>query len=381
MEIYFDNSATTKPYEEVIDEVSKGMRDFFGNPSSLHNLGIKSEKRLNQAREYLSSTIGAQRDEIYFTSGGSEANNLIIKGLIKPGHHLITTVFEHKSILMNYEELQKNGIKVTLLEVDEEGRISLEDLKEAICKDTVLVSIMHVNNEMGAIQDIETIGKIIKENSSRAKFHVDAVQSYGKLPINIKKMNIDLLSVAGHKIHGPKGIGFCYIKKGIALDPIIKGGAQEGGFRAGTENLPGIIGLEKAAEITMNYIDENYKKMWELKSYMIERLNEINNIRINSPLKESFSPYILNVSFRGVRGEVLLHLLEDKGIYVSTGSACTSKSSAVSGSYVIKSLKLKKSDIEGAIRFSFSSENTKEEVDKAIEVLKNSLIFLRRVKR
>lgn len=381
MGIYFDNSSTTKPYEEVINEVVRGMREVYGNPSSLHGLGIKAEKKLNEVREYLSSTINSSKDEIYFTSGGSESNNLIINGLIKSGHHLITTVFEHHSVLKVCERLEKEGVKVTYLDVDEYGRISLEDLKESITKNTVLVSIMHVNNEMGTIQDIESIGKIIKENSSRAKFHVDAVQSYGKLPIDVKKMNIDMLSVAGHKFHGPKGSGFTFIKKGIVLNPLISGGSQESGVRAGTQNLPAIMGLKKAAEMVIENIDYNYKKVLDIKSYMISRLENIKDIRINSPLDKNFTPYILNVSFRGIKAEVLLHLLEEQDIYVSTGSACTSKSSISKGSYVMKSLKISKADIESAIRFSFSEENSKEEVNKVIEVLENSLKFLRRVKR
>ncbi|MBB6714648.1 cysteine desulfurase family protein [Clostridium gasigenes] len=380
MEIYFDNSATTKPYDEVINEVCVSMKEFFGNPSSLHKLGVKSEKRLTESREYLASTINGSKDEIYFTSSGSEANNLMLKGLLKPGHHLITTAFEHQSILKTCIELEEKGVEVTYLDVDENGMISLEDLRKSICKNTVLVSIMHVNNEIGSIQNIEEIGKLIKETSSRAKFHVDAVQSYGKLPIDVKKMNIDMLSGTAHKIHGPKGIGFCYLKKGLVLNSLIKGGSQEKGMRAGTENLPAIMGLQKAAEITISGRDENYNKVWDLKGYMIEKLEVIKDIRINSPITNDYSPYILNVSFRGVRAETLLHLLESEDIYVSTGSACTSKTSVVHGSYVIKSLKLSNKDIESAIRFSFSGENTKEEIDKTIEVLQKSLMFLRRGK-
>ncbi|MBU3089285.1 cysteine desulfurase [Clostridium gasigenes] len=380
MEIYFDNSATTKPYDEVINEVCVSMKEFFGNPSSLHKLGVKCERRLTESREYLASTISASKDEIYFTSSGSEANNLMLKGLLKPGHHLITTAFEHQSILKTCIELEGKGVEVTYLDVDENGMISLEDLRKSICKNTVLVSIMHVNNEIGSIQNIEEIGKLIKETSSRAKFHVDAVQSYGKLPIDVKKMNIDMLSVTAHKIHGPKGIGFCYLKKGLVLNSLIKGGSQEKGMRAGTENLPAIMGLQKAAEITISGRDENYNKAWALKGYMIEKLEGIKDIRINSPITNDYSPYILNVSFRGVRAETLLHLLESEDIYISTGSACTSKTSVVHGSYVIKSLKLSNKDIESAIRFSFSGENTKEEIDKTIEVLQKSLMFLRRGK-
>lgn len=380
MEIYFDNSATTKPYDEVIDSVCKAMKEYYGNPSSLHRLGIKCEKRLNEAREYFASTIKAHKDEIYFTSGGSEGNNLILKGVLKPGHHFITTIFEHQSIINTCRELEKNGVKITYLKVDTDGRISLEELKEAITKDTALVSIMHVNNEVGTIQDIEAIGNLIKERSNRAKFHVDGVQAYGKVPFDVKKMNVDFFTAAGHKIHGPKGTGFVYIKKGLVINSLISGGSQEKGFRAGTENLPSIIGFQKAAELTLTSMEDNYKTVHELKKYMISRLREFDNIRINSPI-EGFSPYILNVSFNGVRAEVLLHLLEEANIYVSTGSACTSKSSTVAGSYVIKALGLGTKEVESAIRFSLSRENIKEEVDKTIEVLRTSLMFLRRVKR
>lgn len=380
MNVYFDNSATTKPYDEVIEAVSKGMKEYFGNPSSLHKIGMNCEKRLNEAREYFASTIKCNKEEIYFTSGGSEGNNLILKGLLKPGHHFITTAFEHHSIISTCKQLEEKGVKVTYLDVDSEGRISLEDLEEAITKDTVLVSIMQVNNEIGVIQDIEAIGKLIKERSSRAKFHVDAVQGYGKLPIDVNKSNVDFLTVASHKIHGPKGVGFIYIKKGIILNSLISGGSQEKGIRAGTENLPGIIGFEKAAQMTFEEMESRYDKVLELKKYFVERLNEIKDVRINGEI-DGFSPYILNVSFLGVRAEVLLHLLEEQNIYVATGSACTSKSSAAHGSYVIKSLGLSNKEVESAIRFSFSYENTKEEVDYTIDVLKKSLMFLRRVKR
>jgi len=381
MEIYFDNSATTKPYDEVIEETCQAMKEYYGNPSSLHNIGLKCEKRLNEAREYFASTIKADKDEIYFTSGGSEGNNFVLKGLLKPGHHLITTAYEHQSVLDTCKVLENNGVKVTYLPVDKTGRISLGDLDEAITKDTVLVSIMHINNEVGTIQDLEAIGKIIKSRSSRAKFHVDGVQSYGKISVDVKKMNIDYFTAASHKIHGPKGTGFVYIKKGAVINSLISGGSQERGFRAGTQNLPSIIGFEKAAKMTFNKIDENYNSALAIKKYMIERLQEIKDIRINSPLEDDFSPYILNVSFIGARAEVLLHLLEDAKIYVATGSACTSKSSAASGSYVIKALELNNKEVESAIRFSFDHNNAKEEVDKTIEVLKTSLMFLRRLRK
>lgn len=380
MNVYFDNSATTKPYDEVIEAVSKGMKEYFGNPSSLHKIGMNCEKRLNEAREYFASTIKCNKEEIYFTSGGSEGNNLILKGLLKPGHHFITTAFEHHSIISTCKQLEEKGVKVTYLDVDSEGRISL--LTCIIDTNTVsfVMASSKSSNEIGVIQDIEAIGKLIKERSSRAKFHVDAVQGYGKLPIDVNKSNVDFLTVASHKIHGPKGVGFIYIKKGIILNSLISGGSQEKGIRAGTENLPGIIGFEKAAQMTFEEMESRYDKVLELKKYFVERLNEIKDIRINGEI-DGFSPYILNVSFLGVRAEVLLHLLEEQNIYVATGSACTSKSSAAHGSYVIKSLGLSNKEVESAIRFSFSYENTKEEVDYTIDVLKKSLMFLRRVKR
>lgn len=382
MEVYFDNSATTKMSEEAIEAVASGMREFFGNPSSLHNLGLKSEKKLRECREILAKTINASENEIYFNAGGTEGNNLILKGILKPGSHYITTPFEHASVLNTTKRLEENGVKVTYLKLDENGRIDLEHLKESITKDTVLVSIMHVNNEIGVIQDIEKIGHIIKENSNRAKFHVDGVQSYTKIPIDVQKMNIDFLTVSGHKFHGPKGCGFVYVRKNNNLVPLIEGGSQEFGLRAGTQNIGCIMGLTKAAEISCGNMEENFEKVKEIKARFIEELQSIDNVRINSPLSDEFLPYILSVSFRGIRGEVLLHFLEESGIYVSTGSACSSKERVrIGGSYVLKALGLNNDEIGGGIRFSFSDDNTLEEVDYTIDVLNKGLKFLRRLKK
>lgn len=382
MEVYFDNSSTTKMNEEAIEAVASGMREYFGNPSSLHNLGLKSEKKLRECREILAKTINASESEIYFNAGGTEGNNLILKGILKPGSHYITTPFEHASVLNTVRRLSDNGVKVTYLKLDENGRIDLEYLKESITKDTVLVSIMHVNNEVGVIQDIEKIGQIIKENSTRAKFHVDGVQSYTKIPVDVKKMNIDFFTASAHKFHGPKGCGFVYVKKNNNLVPLIEGGSQEFGLRAGTQNIGCIMGLTKAAEIAYRNMENNFEKVKEIKERFIEKLKFIDNIRINSPLSDEFSPYILNVSFRGVRGEVLLHFLEESGIYVSTGSACSSKERVrIGGSYVLKSLGLNNDEIGGGIRFSFSDDNTLEEVDYTIDVLNKGLKFLRRLKK
>lgn len=378
MEVYFDNSSTTKPLDSVINEIAYGLKEFYGNPSSLHNLGLKSEKKLKECREILAKTINSTENEIYFNSGGTEGNNLVLKGLLKPGSHFITTPFEHASVLNTVKKLEENGVKVTYLSIDENGKIDLEDLKNSINKDTVLVSIMHVNNEVGTIQDLIKIGNIIKERSNRAKFHVDAVQSYGKIPIDVKKMNVDYLNISAHKFHGPKGVGFIYIKKPNTLNPLIDGGAQEAGLRAGTQNIAGIMGLTLAAKIASENIDKNYNKVFKIKKKFIDKLKDIEDIKINSLLNNDFSPYILNVSFRGVRGEVLLHFLEEEHIYVSTGSACSSKERAkIGGSYVLKSLGLKKDEIEGGVRFSFSDDNEEEEVDYTIDILNKGLKFLR----
>ncbi|MDO5516432.1 MAG: cysteine desulfurase family protein [Clostridium sp.] len=382
MEVYFDNSATTKMSSEAIDEVALGMKEYFGNPSSLHNLGLKSEKKLRECREFIGKTINASENEIYFNAGGTEGNNLVLKGILKPGSHYITTPFEHASILNTAKRLEENGVKVTYLKLDENGRVDLEYLKECITKDTVLVSIMHVNNEIGVIQDVEKISHVIRENSSRAKFHVDGVQSYGKFPIDVKKMDIDFLTVSAHKFHGPKGCGFIYIKKNNNLVPLIEGGSQEFGLRAGTQNIGCIMGLTKAAEIAVNNMESNFEKVKAVKSRFIEKLKDIDNVRINSPLSDEYSPYILNVSFRGVRGEVLLHFLEESGIYVSTGSACSSKERVrIGGSYVLKAINLTNDEIGGGIRFSFSDDNTIEEVDYTVDILNKGLRFLRRMKR
>lgn len=382
MEVYFDNSSTTKPFNEVIDEVAFGMKEYYGNPSSLHNLGLKSERKLKECREILAKTINANENEINFTSGGSEGNNFVLKGILKSGSHLITTPFEHASILNTIRKLEENNVKVTLLKIKEDGKVDLEHLKESITKETVLVSIMHVNNEIGVIQDIKAISEIIKENSSRTKLHVDAVQSYGKLLIDVKKMDVDFLTVSAHKFHGPKGVGFIYIKKPNTIAPLIEGGSQEFGTRAGTQNIAGIMGMTLASKIVNDKINENYEKVFEIKKKFIEKLRKIDNIKINSLLNENFSPYILNVSFKGIKGEVLLHFLEEAGIYVSTGSACSSKErEKIGGSYVLKTLGLSQDEISGGIRFSFSDDNEETEVDHVIETLEKGLKFLRRIKK
>lgn len=379
MEVYFDNSATTKPYDEVIDVVASTMRDYYGNPSSAHRLGLKAEGKMNESRDLLAKTINCTREEIVFTSGGSESNNFLIRGFIKEGSHIITINIEHPSVLNTCKELERNGYSVTYLDVDNRGKINISQLENAVTKDTQVVSIMHVNNEIGVVQDIEKIGKLLKEKSSRIKFHVDAVQSYGKYKIDVQKCKIDLLSASAHKIHGPRGIGFSYVRKGLMPMPLIFGGGQERSFRSGTENLAAMAGFAKASEIIYKDREINFRKALELKSYFISKLSRLEGIIINSPINGDFSPYILSLSFTGVRAEVLLHMLEESGIYVSTGSACSSKNTK--DSHVLLSIGLKDREIKGTIRFSFDENNTKEEVDYTIEVLNKSLKFLRRVSK
>jgi len=377
MEVYFDNSATTKPYGEVIDSMVYTMENFYGNPSSAHKLGLIAENKMNECKDIIGRTLNCTKDEIIFTSGGSESNNFLIRGFIKVGNEVITTKIEHPSVLNICKDLEKAGIKVTYLDIDDKGKIDLEQLNKAINKNTQIVSIMHVNNEIGAVQNIEEIGKLIKEKSSRIKFHVDAVQSYGKYKIDVQKAKIDLLSASGHKIHGPRGIGIAYVRKGLVPKPLIFGGGQEKNFRSGTENLAGMVGFAKAAEIIYKENAKNFKNVSILKEYFINRLLEIENIKINSPIREDFSPYVVSVSFIGIRAEVLLHLLEEGNIYVSMGSACHSKDTK--DSHVLKAIGLMDKEIKGNIRFSFNEINTKEEIDYTIDILVKSLNFLRRV--
>ncbi|WP_333859428.1 cysteine desulfurase family protein [Clostridium sp.] len=378
MEVYFDNSATTKPYDEVIESMADSMREYYGNPSSAYSLGLKAELKIKESRKIIANTINCSRDEIIFTSGGSESNNFLIKGFIEPGKHIITTKIEHPSILNTCKQLEKQGIKVTYLNVDNRGEIDLEELDASITKETHIVSIMHTNNEIGSLQNIEYIGKYIKEKNSRIKFHVDAVQGYGKYEIDVKKSNIDLLSASAHKIHGPRGIGIAYIRKGFIPLPLICGGGQEKGFRSGTENLPAIVAFAKAAEKVYENREESFNRVNKLKNYFIGKLRDIPKVKINSE-GDNYSPYVLSVSFVGIKGEVLLHLLEEKHIYVSTGSACSARNNEES--HVLKAIGLGKEELDGTIRFSFTEDNSLEEIDYTLDVLVKSLKFLRRVGR
>lgn len=378
--VYFDNSATTRPYREVIDEVSDCMERYFGNPSSAHRLGIEAERKIKTARERVSKLIGALPQEIVFTSGGSEANNTALKGIITKGDHIISSRIEHPSILHTLEALEEEGYEVTYLDVDSRGLIDIEDLKNSIKANTKLVTIMHVNNEIGSVEPVNDIIKTVREENRKTRVHVDAVQSLGKIKIDVKKLDVDLMSFSSHKIHGPKGVGALYIKKGLIIKSLITGGGQEMDIRSGTENLPGISGFGVAAEAIGARLENEKNNITAVKKHFIERLGEIDKIEINSPQDGAHIDNILNVSFDGVRGEVLLHALEDYNIFVSTGSACSAKKSNQKN-YVLPSIGLKPCLVEGAIRFSFSYGNTLEEVDYAIEGLKKIIPFLRRSKR
>lgn len=378
--IYFDNSATTKPHREVIDEVVLCMEEFYANPSSAHSLGYKAEKKIKLAKENVAKLINSSWQEIIFNSGGSEGNNTAILGLLNKGDHIITSVIEHPSVRQVIQKLEKQGMEVTYLEVDKNGLIDLNKLREAIKKNTKLVTIMYVNNEIGSIQRVEDIIRIVHEESPRAKVHLDAVQAVGKIKIDVKVLGVDMVSLSAHKIHGPKGIGALYIKKGLIIKPFIEGGGQENGLRSGTENLPGASGFGVAANISSENISRNIIQVKALKTYFIDKLCTIEGVIINSPVDEEHIDNILNVSFEGVRGEVLLHSLEDYGIYVSTGSACSAKK-GTKENYVLPAIGVKKELIDGTIRFSFSYLNTHEEVDSTIDALKKILPFLRRLKK
>lgn len=379
MEIYLDNSATTKPYQEVVDKMVLALTTQYGNPSSIYKKGIEVEREIKEIRRNIARSLGAKETEIYFTSGGTECNNTIIRSVAnlnkKTKNHIISTVIEHPSVLNTLKDLEADGFEVTYLPVGKDGKISLENLKNAIKKETILVSVMHVNNEIGTIQPIEEIGKYLKSLDEKVYFHVDGVQSYAKIKFRPSRYNIDFMSVSGHKLHGPKGIGFMYVKENNRIKPLLTGGGQEIGIRSGTENVPGIYGIGEAVRILNQDLEGTIDKVRGLRDLLKEEiLANIDNVKINSP--EDGVCHVLNVSFRGVRGEVLLHYLEQKEIYVSTGSACSSKKK---GSHLLNAIGLTPDEIEGAIRFSLSDLNTKEEIMQTVEVLKESVSDLRMI--
>ncbi|KSV59786.1 cysteine desulfurase family protein [Acetivibrio ethanolgignens] len=383
---YLDNGATTQPFASVREVMLKTLEEDFGNPSSLHTKGVEAEKYVKEAKEQIAKSLKADPKEIVFTSGGTESNNMaLIGGALanqRAGKHIITTGIEHASVHNPLIFLEAMGFEVTYLPVDAKGHIRLPELLETIREDTILVSIMYVNNEIGAVMDIEAIGKAIKEKKPDIVFHVDAIQAYGKYRIYPKRLNIDLLSVSGHKIHGPKGIGFLYIRDKVKIKPIIYGGEQQKGMRSGTENVPGIAGLSQAVKEIYDNHEEKIKGLYELKKYFIEEIEKLPGTTVNGIQGlsiEQTAPHIISVSFEGVRSEVLLHALADKAIYVSSGSACSSSHPAISGT--LRGIGVKKELLDSTLRFSLSVLTTKEELDLALEALEELLPILRRYTR
>jgi len=379
MKAYLDNSATTMPSKKVKNEMNDFLNISYGNPSSLHDLGIIAERRIKKAKKNIANDLKCSGKEIVFTSGGTESNNLAIIGYAlknkNKGNHLITTTYEHKSVLNSFKYLESIGFNVTYLSVGSQGEIKREDLKDKLTDETILVSIMHINNEVGTMNPIETFGKIIKEYNNQIVFHVDGVQSFGKFNINLK--NIDLFSFSAHKVHGIKGIGGLYINSEISISNLHYGGQQENGIRPGTENLLGIVSLNAALEEAVETRKETFdyvKKLKEKLSRFI--IKNIEDTKINVESYET-SPYILSVSFKDMMSEVLLHDLESKNIFVSTGSACNSKSK--SNSYVLESMNIEDEYIGGTIRFSFSKNNTVEEIDYVCESLETSVKSIRKI--
>jgi len=384
MEVYFDNSATTKPYREVVDAMVEMLTDHYGNPSSLHRMGIHAERAVKEAREIIAKALHVKSKEIFFTSGGTESNNIAIRGAVqanrKRGNHLITSAIEHPSVLNTFKALEEEGYRVSYIPVNKAGVIDLDRLNDELCEDTILVSLMHVNNEIGSIQPIHVIKDMILKKALNALFHVDAVQSFGKLSLLPEKCGIDLLSVSAHKIHGPKGIGALYIKKGTIVKPIVFGGHQEMNIRSGTENVPGIVGFGQAVRLAFQDMEQKVRHIQSIRAALKEKIvSGIKDIYVNGDSETNSAPHILNVSFFGVRAEVLLHALEDKGIFVSTGSACSSNKP--SPSHVLQAIGSSKECIDSAIRFSFSEFNTMEEVEYCYNQLNSIVEQLRKYVR
>lgn len=383
MEAYLDNSATTRCSERAKNMMVQTLMEDYGNPSSLHNKGKEAEDHIRDAREKIAKTLKIEGKEIVFTSCGTESNNMaLIGGALankRQGMHLITTAIEHASVSAPMAYLEELGFEVTYLSVDKDGLISLDELRDAIREDTILVSIMMVNNEIGAVQPIEDAAKIIKEKNPNTLFHVDAIQAYGKFRIYPKKWGIDLLSVSGHKIHAPKGVGFLYIRDRVKVKPIIYGGGHQKGMRSGTENVPGVAALgEAAAEIYENF-EEKIDKMYAIKERFIKGVTEIEGVVINGRTGRDSAPQVVSVSVKDVRSEVMLHSLEEYGIYVSAGSACSSNKP--SPSKTLQAIGLSKAQLESTIRISFCVNTTEEEVDYAVEKMKEIIPFRRKFTR
>lgn len=385
MECYLDNSATTRCLDSAAALMAGILCTDYGNPSSLHHKGVQAEEYVRHAREVIAKTLKVTPKEIFFTSGGTESDNLALRGAAyanaRQGKHLITTSIEHPAILNTMQYLEQQGFEVTYLPVDENGKIRLSDLEAAIRPDTILVSIMHTNNEIGALEPIAEAGELIKRVNPNTLFHVDAVQGYGKAKILPKRMKIDMLSVSGHKIHGPKGIGFLYVGDRVKIRPIVFGGGQERGLRSGTENVPAIAGMGKAAEEMYQNLDTDLDRMYALKQRLADGIPTMENVRINGLCGRDSAPHVLSVSFTGVRSEVLLHALEEREIYVSAGSACASNHPDTAGSATLRAIGLPKELLNSTIRFSLSVFTTEEEIDYTVQVLHELVPMLRRFTR
>lgn len=383
-----DNSATTRVFPEVAELMTKIMCDDYGNPSSLHMKGVQAEQYLRYARETLAGLLKAGEKEIIFTSGGTEADNLALIGAAfanrRKGNHVITTQVEHPAVLKTCEYLESVGYRVTYLPVNAWGQISLEDLQRAMTPETILVSIMHTNNEIGALQPVAEAGALIKRINPQTLFHVDGVQGFGKARIYPGKMNIDLLSVSGHKIHGPKGIGFLYMGEKVRIQPIIHGGGQQWNLRSGTDNVPGAAGMAKAAELLYQHYDEDRVRLYQCKRFFMDGVRKIEGVRINGLLPgeadgNGTAPHIVSVSVPGVRSEVLLHALEEKGIYVSAGSACAARKPQPSAT--LKAIGVEQALLGATIRFSFSVYTTVEELDYTLRMMYDKIPMLRKYTR
>ena len=378
MVVYLDNSATTKVRPEVLKEIIDVNENYYGNPSSIHRMGLKVEKKIEEARKSAAKLIGAASEEVFFTGGGTESNNIAIFGHLSnlsKHNNIITTKIEHPSVYNVFKQFE-DKCTVNYLDTDECGRINTAQLKEFVNENTLLVSIMHVNNEIGIIQDLAEISNIIKANNKNTKLHVDAVQSLGKIKIDVKKLSLDTLSFSSHKIHGPKGVGGLFIRSGLKINPITYGGGQERGIRSGTENTSGIIGFGKACELIYDNFDEEVKKLYSLKEQYIEKFTEeIDDIRINTSTSDT-APHIINISFKNVPGEVLVHYLEGKDIYVSTGSACSSKAR---DNRILDAIKLSKEYQAGTIRISLGHFNDFEEIDYVIDNIKQAVKDIRSI--
>ncbi len=386
MEVYLDNSATTKVFSEVAELMTKIMCTDYGNPSSLHTKGVMAEQYLRYALQTFSRLLKVNEKELIFTSGGTESDNLALMGAAfanrRQGNHIITTRIEHPAVLQTCGYLESCGFRVTYLPVDRSGRICLEDLQRTMTPETILVSIMHTNNEVGSLQPIAEAGALIRRMNPGTLFHVDAVQGFGKDRIYPKRINVDMMSVSGHKIHGPKGTGLLYVGERVKLQPILFGGGQQRGIRSGTENVPGIAGIAKAAEMMYASLDEDIRRLYALKQKFIEGVCRMEGVRLNGLNEgriQGTAPHIVSVSIAGVRSEVLLHALEERGIYVSAGSACSARKPQPSAT--LKAMGVDKELLSSTIRFSFSIFTTEEEIDYTLQQMYDMIPMLRRFTR